>query len=326
MRGLLWPSSTDVATLAYSPYLPLELYTPSLVHSIYLPLAMYMPSLAYLLYSTLAYLRCWLSCDGVWSLSHPANKNMNIWLLRGSSYVLPSHLSVIVVAPCNLTIRNDCPVVDVVSWHRGQSYCWHFTPSRLLMWLIHIDQKGWLLLVQSCLLVSINPHCCSLRYDKNNIIVVILSCNMTLRIDHCTSAMSSLQCISLLALCVFAIIACSLAMQHKKLVGCCMARSPVPLPQSTIIIVALCNTTSTLVATILGINIACCCHPCDQQLCIIWLLHPHVLQWLTYCCRTHACNATTSCNIKKYHCCRFPHDTTKVCSLSSLLAINSNEN
>jgi hypothetical protein len=54
-------------------------------------------------------------------------------------------------------------------------------------------------------------------------------------------------------------------MQHKKLVSCCVAQSCIPLPQSTIIIVASCNTTSTLIAVILAINIACCCHPCNQQ-------------------------------------------------------------
>jgi hypothetical protein len=55
------------------------------------------------------------------------------------------------------------------------------------------------------------------------------------------------------------------AMQHTSLVGCCVAQSCVPLLQSTIIFVALCNTKSTLVASILVINFACCCHPCDQQ-------------------------------------------------------------
>ncbi len=38
------------------------------------------------------------------------------------------------------------------------------------------------------------------------------------------------------------------------------------------------------------------------SICIIWLLHPCILLWLTYCCCTHASNTTTSCNIKKYYC------------------------
>ncbi len=43
-RGSLWPSSTDVSSLGYLPYLPLAMYTPSLAYSRYLPLA---------------YLHCW---------------------------------------------------------------------------------------------------------------------------------------------------------------------------------------------------------------------------------------------------------------------------
>jgi hypothetical protein len=148
----------------------------------------------------------------------------------------------------------------------NQSYCWRFAPLQSSMWLIHIDEKGWLSQAQSHTLVAINRHPCSLQYDKNNIIVVIASCNTTLNIDHPMSRMlSALQCISSQALCSFAIIPCSLAMRHKKLVGCCMAQCQVPLSQSTIIVVALCNTTSTLIAIILAINIACCCHPCNQQ-------------------------------------------------------------
>jgi hypothetical protein len=45
-------------------------------------------------------------------------------------------------------------------------------------------------------------------------------------------------------------------MQHKDLVGCCVAQSRVPLPQSTIIVIASCNVTykGTLIAVILVIN------------------------------------------------------------------------
>jgi hypothetical protein len=43
--------------------------------------------------------------------------------------VLPLHLSVIVVAPCNMTVKIDCCIIDVVSWHCGQSYCGRFMPS-----------------------------------------------------------------------------------------------------------------------------------------------------------------------------------------------------
>ncbi len=80
-----------------------------------------------------------------------------------------------------------------------------------------------------------------------------------------STMLSALQCISLRALCAFAIIACSLAMRYKNLVGCCVEQSCVPLPQSTIIVVASCDTTSMLIAVILVINIACCCHLCKWQ-------------------------------------------------------------
>jgi hypothetical protein len=112
-------------------------------------------------------------------------------------------------------------------------------------------------LARSRVLVAINRHCRSLRYDKNNIIVVIASCDTTLSIDHCILMMLlALQCISLRALRAFAIIARSLAMRYKNLVGCCVARSRAPLMQSTIVVIASCNMTyqGTLVAVILAIN------------------------------------------------------------------------
>ena len=39
---------------------------------------------------------------------------MNFCLLRGSLFDLPLHLSVVVIASQDMTIRNDCRVVDVV--------------------------------------------------------------------------------------------------------------------------------------------------------------------------------------------------------------------
>jgi hypothetical protein len=126
-------------------------------------------------------------------------------------------------------------------------YLWRFMPSQLSMWLIHIDQKGLLSLVQSCLLVAINRCRHSLQCNKNNIIVIIASCNTALRNDHPISMMLlALQCISLQVLCAFAIFACSLAMLHKDLVGCCMAQSCIPLSQSTILVIASCNARYTV--------------------------------------------------------------------------------
>jgi hypothetical protein len=68
--------------------------------------------------------------------------------------------------------------------------------------------------------------------------------------------LSYLQCISSWALCAFAIIASSPAMQQKYIVGCCVALSRASLSQSTIVVIASCNVTyqGTLVAVILAIN------------------------------------------------------------------------
>ncbi len=60
---------------------------------------------------------------------------------------------------------------------------------------------------------------------------------------------------------------------------------------------------------------------------MIWLLRPCVLQWLTYCCRTHDCNTTTSHNIKTISLTSLPSRyNRKICSSLLLLAINSNKN
>ncbi len=52
------------------------------------------------------------------------------------------------------------------SWCRTQSSCWRLAPLQLSMWLIHIDERGWLLLAQSCTLVAINHHHHSLQYNR----------------------------------------------------------------------------------------------------------------------------------------------------------------
>jgi hypothetical protein len=99
------------------------------------------------------------------------------------------HSSVIVVAPCELTIKNDCRVVDIVSWRRGQSYCWRFMNLRLLMWLIQIDEKGSLTLAKSRALVAINRccrHCNLLRRDIGH--------------DHCVNDVLILQLLLTLAM------------------------------------------------------------------------------------------------------------------------------
>ncbi len=72
------------------------------------------PSFVYSLYSTLAYLCRWSLHCVIRSPSHLANNNMIFWLLRGSLFDLPLHSFVVVIAPHNMTIRNDCRIVNVV--------------------------------------------------------------------------------------------------------------------------------------------------------------------------------------------------------------------
>ncbi len=100
VRGLLWPSSTDgISFGVLLSYLPLATYTTSLVYS---------------MYSTLAYLRHWSLHCAVQSLLHLASNNMKFWLLHGSLFDLPLHSSAVVIDPYNMTIRNDCRVVNIV--------------------------------------------------------------------------------------------------------------------------------------------------------------------------------------------------------------------
>jgi hypothetical protein len=84
------------------------------------------------------------------------------------------------------------------------------------MWLIRIDEKGWLSQARSHTLNAIN--CCrpSLRYDRN-VFNIAASCGMTLKIDHRASTMlSSLQYMSSRAIRAFTIVARSLVMLQKK--------------------------------------------------------------------------------------------------------------
>ncbi len=285
--GLLWPYSTDASSLAYLLYLPLGTYKPSLAYSMYLPLATYtplptyMPSTAYLLCSTSAYFAplIFALCNMVIVAS--CKQQHKVWLLRGSLSIIPLHLSIIVVAPCDMTFQNDCLVIDSVLWRCGQSYCGHFMPLRLSMWLIHINQKGWFALARSCLLVAINHprrHRSLLRHDfvRHN------------RVDDVVVPRSSL----------------TPAMQHKVWLVvawhvrlCCN--------QPLFILVAPCNMTymGRRVAVIIAINIACCCHPCDWQH-IYYLIVASLRLAMVDLLLLHAhLQYNTSHTIKKYHCC-----------------------
>jgi hypothetical protein len=117
------------------------------------------------------------------------------------------------------------------------------------------------------------------------------------------------------------------SMRHKYFVGCCVARSRAPSSQSTVVVIASCDTTyqSTLVAVIHTINSAYCCHPCNQQhmynlivassrLAMVGSLSSHApWQYLQLLLAT-----------SKVVCRRFSRNTTlRVCSLSSLLAIRA---
>ncbi len=90
------------------------------------------------------------------------------------------------------------------------------------------------------------------------------------------------------------------AMQHKKLVGCCLRQSCVPSLQWTIVF-CCCSWQYNIT------KYAHCHHACNQQCLLlsslrltayVWLLHPCVLQWLNFCCCMHTCNTDTSRNIK----------------------------
>jgi hypothetical protein len=77
---------------------------------------------------------------------------------------------------------------------------------------------------------------------EGNIVVVVASCDTTYDIDHSLNDVILLQLLR------------ASSMQHEYLVICCMARSCIPLPQSTIIVITSWDTTSLLVAVILAIN------------------------------------------------------------------------
>ncbi len=52
------------------------------------------------------------------------------------------------------------------SWCCNQSYHWRFAPLCSSMWLTHINEKDWLSLVQSRLLIAVNRGRCSLQYNR----------------------------------------------------------------------------------------------------------------------------------------------------------------
>ncbi len=121
-RGSLWPSLTDVSSLAYSPYSPSAMYGTTLAYSMYLPLATYMPLVMYTpspAYLPSAYLRRWSLCGAMWSSLHSANDYMKVWLLHGSCTCPSLAFVVFIIVAIAIRHRNDCCVINFVimsSW------------------------------------------------------------------------------------------------------------------------------------------------------------------------------------------------------------------
>ncbi len=130
----------------------------------------------------------------------------------GVVLLLPLHFLLLSLL---LTIQHKGIIVvslTFASWRHDQSYRWCFAPLRSSMWLIHIDEKGWLLLARYCVLVGINRRRCRrglLQHDVGH----------HHRVDDIIVPQSSL----------------APAMRHRGLDGCCLARSRVPSLQSTVI-------------------------------------------------------------------------------------------
>jgi hypothetical protein len=121
VKGLLWPSSTDASSLVFLLYSPLATYTLSSAYLLYLPLATYTPSWTYLavIFGVLAvpdlsvFVLLFVAWSDIAVVASCKQQHIIFDCCVGVALVLPSHLSGIVIAPCNMT-RNDCHIVDVV--------------------------------------------------------------------------------------------------------------------------------------------------------------------------------------------------------------------
>ncbi len=126
----------------------------------------------------------------------------------------PLHSSVIVSAHCNGTIKNEWCVLVIVA----------VASQTILLLALHafaiidvVDPHWWKGLVTTCAFCC---TCCNQpssllpATQQKNIIVFVALWDTALRIDHYTSTMLLLWCISLQALCAFTIVVCSFAMRH----------------------------------------------------------------------------------------------------------------
>ncbi len=95
-------------------------------------------------------------------------------------------------------------------WHCNQFYCWRLAPLQSLMWLTCINQKGWLLLVQSCALPRRDqPSALLPAIQQKKILSSLLLLAIRRRmlmIDHCIKEVHHKRFVP-----AFAIIVCSIA-------------------------------------------------------------------------------------------------------------------
>ncbi len=161
-------------------------------------------------------------------------------------------------------------------------------PLRLLMWLIHINQKSWLLLAQSCLLVSINSRHCSLQYNRK----ILFRCcilqynikNWSLRIDNVVVAMHFI--VGTLRFWDSHLLHFNAALNILLVVAwCCLALLHHNQP-FLLLLLAIRHTTYAHGR-----------HCGNWQHVKIWLLCPCVLRWLAYC-RHMLLAVRLLCNIK----------------------------
>jgi hypothetical protein len=142
-RGLLWPSSMDASSLAYSP----STYTTSWCTRC---TCLWRHTCLWRCTCRLRRTRRTLDLSilaplvAVWrGMVIVASRERQHEHLIVAWESLRSSLAFVVLPSSLLAIRhrNDCRVVDIVSWRRGQFYRWRFTPSRSSMWLVHINER-----------------------------------------------------------------------------------------------------------------------------------------------------------------------------------------
>jgi hypothetical protein len=121
----------------------------------YLPVVLSVPAV----HDLSIFVLLFVARDNMIVIASCEQQHRNFDSCMGVVLVLPLHSLLLLSL---LTIEHKEMIVassTFASWHHDQNYCWRFVPLRLLIWVIQINEKGWLSQAQSHVLIAINPCC-----------------------------------------------------------------------------------------------------------------------------------------------------------------------